>query len=326
MQEAIKPIEIVAACDDNYVQHLGVMLCSLLENTSHRQSIHISVIDGGICVENRLKLNKFILDTYGIHINYLIPDINTYQSFPISYHFSHTIYYRISMPLFFDQSVTKVLYLDADMVVKDDIYQIWNIDISDYYAAAVDTLEFDNRYLSLGIPLNSLYFCSGLILINLQKWREDHIMQKVISFIQNNQDNIQMWDQDSLNAILCSRWLPLPLKWNQQSNFFDSRLYQKYKSNDDYMEAIANPSIIHYTGSHKPWHYVDNHPYKMDYYKYLSLTPWHEYKPKKNIKLIIKRLIKIYMPKFLLLTIKRFFSNQQKANSDRSLTKSTFIN
>ncbi len=305
-------IEIVTACDDNYIQHLGVMLCSLLENTSRQNDIRINVIDGGINFDNKTKLTNFIKDKYHLNINYLIVEKSIYQKFPVSHHFTHTIYYRISMPLLFDYSINKVLYLDADMIVKDDIREVWDKDIANYFVAAVEALSCGDRYADLNMPKNSLYFCSGLLLINLSKWREENIMEKVIDFIEENQDKIQMWDQDSLNSVLCGKWLPLELKWNQQTYFFESKIYNQFRQRKDFIVARDNPSIIHYTSSHKPWHYISSHPYRHEYFNYLKLTPWKEFKPQLNFLSFFKMTITAYCPKFLL-DFMRFMISLTKA-------------
>jgi lipopolysaccharide biosynthesis glycosyltransferase len=81
MQIDSEKIEIVTACDDNYVQHLGVMLCSLLENTLHREKINIWVIDGDISQDKKTLLSTFIINKYQISINYLDIDKELYKKF-----------------------------------------------------------------------------------------------------------------------------------------------------------------------------------------------------------------------------------------------------
>ncbi len=309
MQIDSEKIEIVTACDDNYVQHLGVMLCSLLENTLHREKINIWVIDGGITPVNKHKLSDFIVSIYNIKIRYLYIDQNIYLRFPISFHFTHTIYYRISIPILFDVSVSKVLYLDSDMIIKSDISKIWNVDISEYYAASVEALGFEKRYADLNMLSESIYFCSGLLMMNLKKWREDDVMNRVIHFIEDNQSKIQMWDQDSLNSILCGKWLPLPLDWNQQTYFFDDEIYNKFCNREDFIKARDCPSIIHYTSSHKPWHYMNDHPYKYEYFNYLKLTPWKEFSPKFSLLIRIKKMLRVIIPKIIWLKVYKTISS-----------------
>jgi lipopolysaccharide biosynthesis glycosyltransferase len=287
-------IEIITACDDNYIQHLAVMLCSLLENTVQKQ-ISISVIDGGINPENQAKLSNFIQDNYKIDIKYLTINPQIYGSFQTSYHFTHTIYYRISIPSLLPSNISKALYLDCDLIVKDDIEKLWLYELDEYYLAAVESININIDHLHGIIPNGISYFNSGVLLINLSKWRENDITKKVIQFIQSHQEQIIWWDQDSLNAILYNQWFSLPFKWNQQTHFFEIDI-QSFNRKNELVEAVNNPSIIHYTGFHKPWEYIDNHPFKNEYYKYLSLTPWKDYKPTKNIKLFIERLVRIYTP------------------------------
>ncbi len=287
-------IQIVAACDDNYVQHLAVMLCSLLENTNKRHLIQVNIIDGGIAKHNKELIYNFFKKNYKVDVSYLNIDNKIYKQFPVSHHFTHTIYYRISIPSLFDNLVDKAIYLDSDMIIKDDITKLWEINISNYLLAAIEALSFKERYADLQMPEKSLYFCSGVLVINLQQWRKHNISDKVISFIQNNKDKLICWDQDSLNSVTCNNWLPLSLEWNQQHYFFQKRFYKKYLERKDFIEAINNPAIIHYTSSYKPWDYINNHPYKQEYYNYLSLTPWKNFKPKFNFYIDGKRIIKKY--------------------------------
>jgi lipopolysaccharide biosynthesis glycosyltransferase len=300
-------IQIVSACDDNYVQHLAVMLCSLLENTENSKNISINIIDGGILEENKTKLDKFIYENYHIDMCYLTIDRDLYQDFPISYHFSHTIYYRISIPLLFDDSVDKVLYLDSDIVVKDDISKLWNTDLNNYLLAAVESPSFEAKYFDLNMPENSKYFNSGVLLINVLMWRKYNITEKTINFIQSHQDKITWWDQDSLNSILCNKWLPLSLRWNQQAYFFEKKHYQKHNYNPDFIEAIDNPGIIHFSSLHKPSEYINNHPYKYEYFYYLKLTPWKNFKPQVNFKIYLENIVRNYLPEPFFQAIKSIY-------------------
>lgn len=300
-------IQIVAACDDNYVQHLGVMLCSLLENSEKRNCIQINVIDGGISYENKNKIVDFIHNKYHANIKFLEIKPEIYSQFPVSYHFTHTIYYRISIPLLFDNSVDRVLYLDSDIIVEDDVSKLWDIDLSNYFLAAVESPNVERNYCDLNMPEDSKYFNSGVLLINLEKWRQHNITEKTIKFIVNNQDKITWWDQDSLNSVLCNKWLPLPLRWNQQSYFFEPHRYKQNSNNPDFMDAIKNPAIIHYSSMRKPWEYISRHPHKNEYFYYLSLTPWQYFKPKVNLIIYFENIIRNYIPKSIYKFIKLIY-------------------
>ncbi len=287
-------INIVCVTDNNYAQHLGVMLCSIFEHQKCDNELNIYVIDGGISEKNKSRLED-IGKRHNATITFLEIDKTIYKNFKISYHINHTVYYRISIPEILDSSIKKVIYLDCDLIIKEDISKLWYTDISEYFIAAVENPKF-NRHVNLKIPVNSKYFNTGVMLINLEKWRQYNISIQVIEFIKNNLEKIVLWDQDGLNAILYNKWKELHPKWNQQTIMFELAASKTFR-NEEFYETIKNPSIIHYTTSSKPWHYMNEHPLKSEYYKYIRKTPWKKYSPPdKNISNISKKIIKKILP------------------------------
>lgn len=292
-------INIISASDDNYSQHLGVMLYSLFKNHLGDKKIDVYIIDGDISSENKYKLEG-IGKRFNVIISFLEINTEIYREFKISHHFTPATYYRISIPELLDSSIKKVIYLDCDLIVKEDISKLWNIDISKYFIAAVETSKF-NRHTDLQMPINSRYFNSGVMLINLEKWRQYNIGEKVRNFIINNSEKLINLDQDALNAILYNKWKELPLKWNQPTNIFEIEKNETNFSKKDFDEAIKNPSIIHYTTSSKPWHYMNEHPLKKEYYEYLKKTPWKKYSPPdRNVINILKKSAKKILPNFMI--------------------------
>ena len=299
-----RKIKIISSADDNYAQHLGVMLYSLFVNHLSDEKLDVYIIDGGISPENKYKLEG-IGKEFNTPITFLKIDKKIYQNFKISHHINHSIYYRISIPELIDSSVKKAIYLDCDLIFKEDISKLWEIDILEYFIAAVEAPKF-NRHNDLQMPINSKYFNSGVMLINLGKWRQYNISEKVRNFIINNSEKIINWDQDALNAILYNKWKEIPLKWNQPTNIFEIDENETNFSKEEFMEAIENPSIIHYTTSSKPWHYINEHPLKNEYYKYLKKTPWRKYSPPdRNFNNILKRIAKKLLPKKMINFLRR---------------------
>jgi lipopolysaccharide biosynthesis glycosyltransferase len=295
-EKSIKEIKIISVVDDNYVQHLGVMLYSLFEHQiNYSNKLDVFVIDGGISEENKIKIEG-IGKEFNIRIKFLIIDKKIYKNFKISHHINHSTYYRISIPDLLDSSVKKVIYLDCDLIFKEDISKLWEINISECFIAAVENPKF-NRYIDLQMPINSKYFNTGVMLMNLEKCRQYDISSKVLKFIENNLDKMVLWDQDALNAILYNKCKELPPKWNQQTIMFEIDVSETNFKKEEFTEAIENPSIIHYTTSSKPWHYMNEHPLKNEYYKYLKKTPWRKYSPPdKNINNVLKKSAKKLLP------------------------------
>ncbi|MCI4140256.1 glycosyltransferase family 8 protein, partial [Bacillus vallismortis] len=42
-----------------------------------------------------------------------------------------------------------------------------------------------------------------------------------------------------------------------------------------YRETRENPAIVHYCGGEKPWNSNNKHPYRDEYFHYMSYTKWN---------------------------------------------------
>ena len=295
-------VHVVSVCDDNYAQHLGVMITSLFENASKSKHIVVHIVDVGIKGVNKERLNRIALK-YNTGFKFYKDKINDFSKFEVRRHITHAAYHKISIPDLLDYAISKVIYLDPDIIVKDDIWVLWNVDISDTYLAAVENPKF-NRYDHLNLPRGAKIFNSGVMVINLDKWRNNRIKEKVTDILHEKSAEFFLHDQDGFNAVLYDHWIELPPKWNQQYIF---HIYPRdiYFIKKDYIAAIKKPSIIHFTSHSKPWHYVNEHPQKYEYYNYLKLTEWKDYKPydRNTINIIkknIRPLPRLFTKKYLL--------------------------
>lgn len=285
----MKTIHVVLAADENYVQHMGITILSLLYTIETNNFVAIYVIDDNLSTESRSILRN-IVGGYNASISFLYVNNNIVKNLVVRHHLSRTAYYRLAIADILPVEIDKILYLDCDIIVRHDIAELWDIDISKYYAAAVADLGisgFDKKLhirKNLGIPIDHPYFNSGVMLLNIRKWREERIGERVIQFIYNNPDKIVFCDQDGLNAVLWNNWLPLDVKWNTQSCLF--RMYYKRKERRtlslDKIDAIKDPHIVHFTEGTKPWHCICAIPYANEYKKYLIMTQWKDYRPSDN--------------------------------------------
>jgi lipopolysaccharide biosynthesis glycosyltransferase len=255
--DELETIHIVTSTNDHYAQYLAVMLNSLLENKISENPINIYIIDGGnLSSHNKLKLEKS-LQRFNVNPQFLIVDDSLYNGCIINRYYSMEMFCRISIPDLLDKEIQKALYLDCDLIIKEDITCLWETNIDDFFIAAVYDPN-DLRIEKLLIPKEHGYFNSGVLLINLKKWRENDISNKVLQFIKENPSKLLYPDQDALNVILHDKWLKLDDKWNVRAN-------RLKKTN-------IKPAIIHYTGKNKPWN--GNPPGRKAFFKYLKKTLW----------------------------------------------------
>lgn len=156
-------------------------------------------------------------------------------------------------------SEKKVLYLDADTLVQTDLSAVYSTDLRGKYAAAVkDGLmyQFPEHVAAIDLGGRDFYFNSGIMLLNLQKIRDDGISRRAIIYF--NTHNDIFGDQDVLNAVFGAKVKPLSYKYNCNSNFFeekDAEFLSKFwneKVASSPETVYDSAAILHFAG-HKPW-------------------------------------------------------------------------
>jgi lipopolysaccharide biosynthesis glycosyltransferase len=144
--------------------------------------------------------------------------------------------------------------------------------------AVIDKLASDiSLFDRLGYPNEKGYFNAGVLLINLEKWRSDHIEDDFVAVLNNYSDKIKYEDQDVLNVVLQDKKIFIPIKYNFQTPFFRKNFiwgYRKYE--EEFKQDLNDPVIVHYSTSNKPWNWnsYDPHPYKSTFCKYQNMTIW----------------------------------------------------
>lgn len=259
---------IVISPDEKYALHGLTMLNSLVCNNSGiRFMIHI--LDGGISYKSKLKLQLFFIKN---RLNYKFYKINYKEinNAPTHGHISLSAYSRLFLATVINKEINKVLYLDCDLIVVKKINSLLNTNIEDFFiAASEEKISSDlNNKLELD---GSLYFNSGVMLINLNKWRKENIESKFVDFIKNKSEKIKYWDQDVLNYCLKNKWLRLPQKYNLTHFYFYPNDYTPSYfglNQTQYEEIQKDPVIIHYTSHQKPWIEGCKHPKKELYFQY----------------------------------------------------------
>ncbi len=262
-------INICFSSDNNYAQHLVVTLASVLANNDDK--LHVYVLDGGISDENKQKILSLKKD-YDFEIEFIQIDKSMFDKCPVGKknHVTLATYYRLLLAEICP-NVDKILYLDVDLVIRSSLRELFEIDMTGKYFAGVSDCEEHVNASRLGLKK---YCNAGVILLNLQKWREDNITEKFFQWISENEDKIILHDQDIINCVLQDGMLKVDNVWNVQVS--------KYDTSKEFVKLLPQAKIIHYVGKHKPWHANFKQYAKDEYFKYLKLTQWRNYIYKYN--------------------------------------------
>ena len=273
---------ILCIADENYAQHAAVMLCSLLE-TNKDKTFRVFLMTYTMQDETKRRLHEvvegrgsqltIIEDRYeNVGLESLKCDTGVKAWNPI-------MYLKLLIPQYVPQDVDRFLFLDVDIVVNHDIGELYHIDLQGHLMAACEDYEFCGVHKSrLGFPDDELYVNSGVMVVDLQAWREKLRTQPMFEFLQERKDIIHD-DQDAFALYFRGQIILLPTnQWNATTFFFERRprILPKYLPK---VETVRqNPYIIHFCEPIKPWFRECKHPYGKLYKKYLRMTPWKHYR------------------------------------------------
>ncbi len=131
----------------------------------------------------------------------------------------------------------KIIYLDCDVMLKGDIKELFNIDISNYEMGVVK-----DRYGRFFI--SPTYFNSGVLLLNLNRIRQTNLFERVKEMCLTKK--MKMPDQTALNH-LCEKVLYLPRRFNEQGDLKKNTVVQHFSMRFNIFPYLHGINI-------KPWH------------------------------------------------------------------------
>ena len=298
----MQPMHIVYSSDDNYAQHMGASMYSLLSHNADSEIV-IYVIDNGISSDSKVKLqqiiNQFPLSRLQwIDFSKWSKKLTLNMQWPISL----SSYGRLFVGSMLPPDVSRCLYLDGDMIICDHIDELWNWDMSKCTIAAVqDTVSRETKE-SIGTHYGEKYFNAGLLLIDLNRWRSSDAEQACLDFIAQHQGRVAHHDQGVLNGVFHKDVSILPLKYNVMTIHYmmdRARILKYFReespfySEKEIAQAKEHPAVLHYTPSFtsRPWARTCHHPLKKLYWAAVEKTPWAGAQPTKDTSKWYVRLI-----------------------------------
>jgi len=248
-------LAVVFACDDNYALPFAVVLESLLINRKKGTYYDVyCLVPESFSANNLEKLNTLEEKYEDFTLNFI--DLgNKFKNTAMSIeHISYVTYFRLLLPELLI-SYDKCLYLDVDMIITEDLTELFATDLDGFYLGAVKhPLLFHRTKIKQYSISDNSYFNAGMLLMNLELLRKDNMQSK---FIELMKEQFAIQDQDVLN-IACNKKVKfLALKYNMMiktCEFLEQLKSIKVYEND-FFDAKRAPIIIHYANKEKPWQY-----------------------------------------------------------------------
>lgn len=262
-------IPVFFTFDNNYVIPAAVAFFSLLNKAKEGVFYEMHVLHSDITAENETLLQSVVkrfknasLEFRNTH-DFLKDEWKNgnWEGHQNKNKFTLDTVIRCFAAEFFPQ-YDKILYSDVDIVVKDDISELWDIDLTDKYLAAVKSslLKYCPNELSHLSPelyekFKDSYFGGGIWVMNLKKIREDNLQQKMLDVIHDDTIVKRWLDQDIMNIACDNKTALIPLNYIGLTYLLDlikKNDFISYYTRDELYDFLINMKIIHYANL-KPW-------------------------------------------------------------------------
>lgn len=269
----------IALCtDENFSIPALVCITSIFENNKDTRC-HIYVLTDGLSDGARRKFSQ-LATIYNQQIDIFTIDKHRFEGLIVNERFPVSMYYRFLLPEMLPKE-KMVLYLDCDIIVRGSLKDIYNENLQEKALAAVEAQSSDDIYWYNTLQITAPYFNSGVLLINLDYWREHNVSHSLIKWIADNPDKCVCPDQNALNVVLQGKVNYLSYRYNFQEKWLtaleNSKIhFSKWKKINEEAERIV---VMHYCEAEKPWFIESKHPYRKEFDYYATLHSFIGYTP-----------------------------------------------
>lgn len=277
-------MNVVYASNDNYARHLAVSLYSLMDHNRETPDIHAYVLSMGLSGQSRERL-KTVADIFGRELTVIeLGDLKGRFSYEVDTGgFDLSIMARLFIGEVLPEETDRILYLDCDTVVLSSLNRLWETKLGSFLMGAVmEPTIYPSIKEEIGLLPEAPYFNSGVLLIDMKRWREENAQKQLLDFYRSMGGKLFAGDQDTINGALKGRIKPLSPRYN----FFTNYRYFRYRhlvrlspvygklTKRGFKEAKKHPAILHFMGDERPWKEGNLNHYRRTYEHYLSRTPW----------------------------------------------------
>jgi len=318
-------LNVLYSTDSNYAPHAAASIYSLLDNNRDFEKINIYIIDDNISEECKERFQQLAARFSHASIIFypfekLKPKLQIKETW-----FAMVGYARLMLSEITE--VEKILYIDCDTIINGSLKELWETDMEGYCIGGVQDNPALYALEAIGMDDNDRYINSGVMLINLKKWKDDNVEEKIIQMINEHNGFVFHHDQGIVNGVCRNSIKILHPKFNTMSQFFLMNAKQikslydikNYYTQDELDEATKKPVIIHYINKfyNRPWFKSCSHPLKDLYIENLSETPFKitlkEGSQKNAVK--VRKFIFEHFPFFIYYAMERFLNIRRKAKA-----------
>lgn len=254
-----RTVPVAMALDDGYLYPTIVSITSMMENAKKDSIYDLYIMHPeNFSDDSKEKLNFLGAKYKNCNIK-LINMKKEYADATESGHITTPAYYRLSLSELLP-GLDKILWIDGDTIIFDDLHEMYNLDMGDnYYLAYLDDKQGRALLQPFGLS-DDEYVCDGVMVVNLKKLREDDMTSKFKNFIDKYNDKLIQHDQTVINAVCYGKIGVLPPRFGMFNfgktgrtmyDYVDKLTSKRKYTYKEMDEAMTNPVVLHCVN--KPW-------------------------------------------------------------------------
>jgi lipopolysaccharide biosynthesis glycosyltransferase len=283
---ATEVVRIAIATDDRYAMPAAASVRSVIDTLEEGTTLETAVLSCDLSNESRERLLAS-WDDSRCSVRFVDVDAEPFTDLPVTSPVNTTVtratYLRLTLSELLPADWSRVIYLDVDTITRRPLTQLWRTDLAgrviaavrDGYIPMVSSRHGLARWQELGLDPDQAYFNTGVLLIDVDRWRGRDVYRHALDYLRAYRDDVRLFDQDALNAVLHDSWLPLDATWNVTGYW-----HNPARRAGRYATILQDAHIRHFAGPRKPW---GERPRAADdvniFYASLRRTVWQAHCP-----------------------------------------------
>ena len=254
-----KNVAVFCSTDDRFALYAGVLMGSIIEHASPEWNYDLIILEDGVSELKKEKIRRLAEGRPNVSIRLCcVAELMEGKKFPVEAGYSIAIWYRLFAATIF-RHYEKIVYLDCDVAVLDDIAKLYHADMGDNWLAGCTDVgivgmaqrpKLRQYYRDvIGYDDVTEYVNSGVLIFNISQFHQHKVEEACVEAALGNRFRHQ--DQDTLNYVCRGHIFLLDLGWNVlpprvSRNNLPPEILKLWQ------EKAKRPSLVHFVGE-KPW-------------------------------------------------------------------------
>ncbi|KAI8032312.1 putative galacturonosyltransferase-like 10 [Camellia lanceoleosa] len=264
-------VHIAMTLDAKYLRGSMAAIYSVLKHTSCPENVYFHFVASDSNTPNPTELTQIVKSTFPS----LAFKVYSFNEGVVKSLISSSIRQALDNPLNYARSyiadiiepcVNRVIYLDSDIIVVDDIQKLWSIALTgsrvigapeychaNFKKYFTDEFWFDSKLSMVFEGKRPCYFNTGVMVMDLGRWREGNYKVRIEKWMEIQKEK-RIYELGSLPPFL--------LVFGGDVESIDHRWNQHGLGGHNVVSSCRNlhpgpVSLLHWSGKGKPWARLD---------------------------------------------------------------------